>query len=46
MGEISDLYSGDVYHVRGYRIEGSQTIYTADTRIEMPVQDIDGNDYK
>ena len=46
VGEISDLYSGDVYHVRGYRIEGSQTIYTADTRIEMPVQDIDGNDYK
>ncbi len=46
VGEISDLYSGDVYHVRGNRIEGSQTKYTADTRIEMPVQDIDGNDYK
>ena len=46
VGEIPDLYSGDVYHVRGYRIEGSQTIYTADTRIEMPVRDIDGNDYK
>ena len=46
VGEIPDLYPGDVYHVRGYRIEGSQTIYTADTRIEMPVRDIDGNDYK
>ena len=44
VGEIPDLYPGDVYHVRG--IEGSQTIYTADTRIEMPVRDIDGNDYK
>lgn len=46
VGEISDLNSGDSYHIRGYRMEGSQIVYTADTRIDMPVRDIDGNDYK
>lgn len=46
VGEISRLLSGNVYHIRGYRVEGSQTIYTSDMRIEMPVEDIDGNSYR
>lgn len=46
VGEISGLLSGDVYHIRGYKTEGSNTTYTADMRIEMPVEDIDGNSYR
>lgn len=46
VGEITKLLSGDTYHIRGYRVEGSNTLYTENIQIDMPVKDYDGNQYK
>lgn len=46
VGEISKLLSGDTYHIRGYRVEGSKVLYTENMQIDMPVKDYDGNQYK
>lgn len=46
VGEVAGLLSGDDYHIRGYLMKGSQITYTANLKVDMPVMDVDGNNYK